>query len=91
MAHTHPSTKTIDIGPAPRWSPRYRFERARIGLAEARFAQHKSFITIFGGTDLRIGVSETKFHEEIHLKLSSPSKTSKKQIKFFWVSEISYS
>ena len=38
----------------------------RMGLAEAMFSQHKSFwlFAIFGRTDLRMGISGTKLHED---------------------------
>ena len=39
------------------------------GLAEAGFWWHKLFLTIFGRTDLRIGVSGAKFDAEVDFEV----------------------
>ena len=66
--------------PAPP-PPRYRFGRARVGLAEARFSQHKSFFRNFwshGPQNRCIWSKISRGNWFWRLKLSIPSKIQEK-------------
>ena len=68
--------------------PRYRFGRARVGLAEARFSQHKSFFRNFwshGPQNRCIWSKISRGNWFWHLKLSSCAKNRGKITKTdFW-------
>ena len=74
MADTPPSQK-------PYIYHRYRFGRARVGLAEARFSQHKSFFRNFwshGPQNRCIWSKISRGNRFWRLKLSIPSKIQEK-------------